>query len=107
MTSLYFDNRFINELPGDPLTLNQPRQVSGALWSAVTPQPVSAPQLIAYSAEVAALLGVAADDLTQPDWLAALSGNALLPGMTSFATCYGGHQFGNWVPRLGDGRAVL
>ena len=106
MAFLHFDNRFIRELPGDPLMLNQPRQVFGALWSAVTPQPVRAPQLIAYSAEVAALLGVSVTELAQPDWLAALSGNALLPGMTSFATCYGGHQFGNWAGQLGDGRAI-
>mgnify|MGYP003618475635 CR=1 FL=1 len=32
MTAYYFDNRFINELPGDPLTLNQPRQVLRLLF---------------------------------------------------------------------------
>ena len=106
MTAYYFDNRFINELPGDPLTLNQPRQVLGALWSTVTPQPVCSPQLIAYSAELAELLGISTDRLMQPDWLGALSGNALLTGMTPFATCYGGHQFGQWAGQLGDGRAI-
>ena len=35
-----------------------------------------------------------------------LSGNRLVPGMTPYATCYGGHQFGNWAGQLGDGRAI-
>jgi uncharacterized protein YdiU (UPF0061 family) len=39
--------------------------------------------------------------------VAALAGNALLPGMTAYATCYGGHQFGNWARQLGDGRAIF
>ena len=106
MAFLHFDNRFIRELPGDPLTLNQPRQVTAALWSAVTPTPVPHPQLIASSAEVAALLGISLDDLQKPEWVAALSGNRLLTGMSPFATCYGGHQFGNWAGQLGDGRAI-
>jgi serine/tyrosine/threonine adenylyltransferase len=37
----------------------------------------------------------------------ALSGNGLLPGMETYATVYGGHQFGNWAGQLGDGRAIL
>lgn len=106
MATLYFDNRFMRELPGDPLTLNQPRQVNAAFWSGVTPTPVLHPQLIASSAEVAALLGITLADLQQPEWVAALSGNGLLDGMSPFATCYGGHQFGHWAGQLGDGRAI-
>jgi serine/tyrosine/threonine adenylyltransferase len=30
----------------------------------------------------------------------------LLPGMSPYAACYGGHQFGNWAGQLGDGRAI-
>ncbi|MDD2843000.1 MAG: YdiU family protein, partial [Tolumonas sp.] len=106
MASLNFDNRFIHELPGDPLTVNQTRQVNAAFWSTVTPTPVPQPQLIASSAEVAALLGLTPADLQQPEWVAALSGNELLDGMSPFATCYGGHQFGQWAGQLGDGRAI-
>ena len=106
MASLNFDNRFIRELPGDPLTVNQTRQVNAAFWSIVTPTPVPHPQLIASSVEVAALLGLTPTDLQQPEWVAALSGNGLLDGMSPFATCYGGHQFGQWAGQLGDGRAI-
>jgi uncharacterized protein YdiU (UPF0061 family) len=34
------------------------------------------------------------------------SGNEMLSGMDPYATCYGGHQFGNWAGQLGDGRAI-
>lgn len=106
MASLNFDNRFIRELPGDPQVTNDIRQVYGAFWSSVMPTPVSQPQLIASSKEAAALLGVTQTELQQAKWIDTLSGNGLLDGMTSFATCYGGHQFGNWAGQLGDGRAI-
>ena len=36
-----------------------------------------------------------------------LAGNAVAPGSTPLAMAYAGHQFGNFVPQLGDGRAIL
>ncbi len=104
---LYFDNRLLRELPGDDDTRNHPRQVRGALWSAVMPTPVAAPRLFAHSREMAQQLGVDEHDLASPPWVEALAGNALLPGMAAYATCYGGHQFGNWARQLGDGRAIF
>ena len=103
---LHFDNRLVRELPGDDDPRNHPRQVLGALWSAVMPTPVAAPRLLAYSIEMAREIGLDEDELRSPPWVAALAGNALLPGMTAYATCYGGHQFGNWARQLGDGRAI-
>lgn len=38
--------------------------------------------------------------------LALLAGNAAWPGQRPSASAYGGHQFGVWVPRLGDGRVL-
>jgi len=104
---LSFDNRFLNTLPGDPNPRNHSRQVHGALWSHVEPTRVADPKLIAHSREVAAMLGLTDAALAAPDLLAALSGNGQLPGMASYATAYGGHQFGNWAGQLGDGRAIL
>ena len=104
---LHFDNRWIRELPGDDDPHNYPRQVSGALWSAVAPTPVAAPKLLALSREMADQLGLDEGDLNSPTWLAALAGNALLPGMAAYASCYGGHQFGSWARQLGDGRAIF
>lgn len=107
MKTLHFDNRWLRELPGDNETENFTRQVPNALWSLVNPTPVRAPRLLAYSPEVADMLGLSKTDMQDPAILNALSGNALLPGMQSYATRYGGHQFGNWAGQLGDGRAIL
>ena len=104
---LKFDNRFFNELPGDENPRNHSRQVQGAFWSRVDPTPVAAPTLIAYSPEVAATLGLSDVQMHSPEMVNALSGNGTLPGMVTYATVYGGHQFGNWAGQLGDGRAIL
>ena len=106
MVQLTFDNRFINELPGNLEGSIQPRQTKGVCWAKVLPSPVTKPALLAYSSEVSHLLNLSCEDVHSEDFLAAFSGNALLPGMESYATCYGGHQFGNWAGQLGDGRAI-
>ncbi|TLD46886.1 MAG: hypothetical protein FAZ92_00837 [Accumulibacter sp.] len=104
---LNFDNRYLRELPGEPLRSPLPRQVFGALWSPVDPTPVAAPRLLAHSREVAAALDLDDEAMASPALLAALAGNRLLPGMAGYASCYGGHQFGQWAGQLGDGRAIL
>lgn len=107
MFSLNFDNCFLRELPGDADTRNRIRQVHAACWSPVSPTPVAAPQLLAHSREMAAALDLDDAALQLPGLVDVLAGNALLPGMFPYATCYGGHQFGNWAGQLGDGRAIL
>ena len=104
---LQFDNRLVRELPGDTDTSNYPRQVLGALWTHVEPTPVAAPRMLAFSREMAEELGLGKNELTSSLWIEALAGNALLPGMEAYATCYGGHQFGAWARQLGDGRAIF
>lgn len=106
MFGLNFDNAFVRDLPGDPETGPHVRQVEGAAWSAVEPTPVPAPRVLAYSAEMAALLGLDAADVESPGFAEVFGGNALLPGMQPFAANYGGHQFGHWAGQLGDGRAI-
>jgi serine/tyrosine/threonine adenylyltransferase len=107
MNTLHFDNAFARELPGDPQVGGSPRQVRGAAWSPVMPTPVTAPRLIAHSAEMAALLGL--DDahlLASTEFAEVFAGNRLLDGMQPLAANYGGHQFGHWAGQLGDGRAI-
>ena len=103
---LRFDNRFIDELPGDPQAGPGVRQVHGALWSRVDPEPVAAPRLVAYSREMAARLGFSEEEIASPSFAQVFGGNGLLPGMQPFASNYGGHQFGHWAGQLGDGRAI-
>jgi hypothetical protein len=106
LASLMFDNRFIRDLPADPETINRPRQVPRACYSFVQPSRVTKPTLVAYSREVAELLDLSIETCESNDFLQVFAGNRLLPGMSPYATCYGGHQFGNWAGQLGDGRAI-
>ena len=106
LASLQFDNRFIRELPADPLVENNRRQVTGACYSLVRPTRVVAPVLVAWSPEAAGLLDLSAEACLAPDFVQVFAGNGLVPGMQPFAMCYGGHQFGNWAGQLGDGRAI-
>lgn len=103
---LRFDNRFVRELPGDPLHNKLPRQVAGACWSPVFPTPVAQPQLLAHSPEVAELLGLSEELTATPEFAQVFGGNRLVQGMQPYAACYGGHQFGHWAGQLGDGRAI-
>jgi uncharacterized protein YdiU (UPF0061 family) len=70
------------------------------------PTPVAAPRLIKFNEALASELGLDVDVLKQ-NAAAIFSGNELLPGSRPIAMAYAGHQFGNFVPQLGDGRAIL
>jgi uncharacterized protein YdiU (UPF0061 family) len=76
-------------------------------FASVQPTPVRAPRLIRINEPLAAQLGI------DPQWLASeegvqiLAGNRIAPGSEPIATAYAGHQFGGFVPQLGDGRAIL
>jgi uncharacterized protein YdiU (UPF0061 family) len=106
MHTLNFDNAFVRDLPGDPEVGPRLRQVLGALYSRVDPTPVAAPRVIAHSAEVAALVGLAESDIASPVFAQVFGGNASIDGMQPYAANYGGHQFGHWAGQLGDGRAI-
>lgn len=105
LDDLPFDNRFTRDLPADPELANQRRQVEAA-YSRVEPTPTAAPRTIAWSAEVADLLGISEDLCRSDEFAAVFSGNRLPRGADPFAMAYGGHQFGNWAGQLGDGRAI-
>ncbi|WP_028584347.1 protein adenylyltransferase SelO [Desulfogranum mediterraneum] len=106
LDELSFDNSYTRELPGDPLSSNRRRQVSQVCYSRVRPRAVTAPCLLAYSAEAASLLDLGLESCRSPRFTEIFSGNLLLPGMDPHAMCYGGHQFGQWAGQLGDGRAI-
>lgn len=72
------------------------------------PEPVRAPRLIAFNRPLAEELGFDLADLPDQQQLAQyFAGNVALPGAEPVAQAYAGHQFGGFVPQLGDGRAVL
>ncbi len=70
------------------------------------PAPVQDPKLIAVNAPLAKRLGITLPK-TEAEIAAIFAGNALPEGATPLAQVYAGHQFGGWVPQLGDGRAVM
>jgi protein adenylyltransferase len=71
------------------------------------PVPVAAPGLIAVNDDLARELGIDPDGLRSPGGVEMLAGNAIPEGAAPLSQAYAGHQFGGWVPQLGDGRAVL
>ena len=63
--------------------------------------------LIHFNQQVAELLGLDADEVERKDFLDIFTTKKSFDGFKPIATCYAGHQFGQFVPRLGDGRAIL
>ncbi|MEM7774946.1 MAG: YdiU family protein [Pseudomonadota bacterium] len=76
-------------------------------YAKLAPTPVAAPKLIKLNVELADLLGFDADALASQDGVSVLAGNRLPDSLTPLAMAYAGHQFGGFVPQLGDGRAIL
>jgi uncharacterized protein YdiU (UPF0061 family) len=74
-------------------------------FARVKPEPVKAPSLIAMNQPLARDLGM--DGLDDPNVAAVFAGNAVPGGAAPLAQLYAGHQFGQYNPQLGDGRAVL
>jgi len=106
LDSLNFDNRFVRELPGDPEPDNYRRQVYEACYSRVQPTKAANPRLLAYSREMAEQLDLSTEVCESDDFCQVFAGSRLAQGMEPYATCYGGHQFGQWAGQLGDGRAI-
>jgi uncharacterized protein YdiU (UPF0061 family) len=86
-----FDDSYSRQLPG----LSVP-------WAAA---PVAAPELLVLNEELAVELGADPAALRERPGVLLLAGQA--PGVATVAQAYAGHQFGVYVPRLGDGRALL
>ena len=78
-----------------------------AFWRRATPEPVAAPRFLAVNKALAGDLGLPKDIFEQPETLAALSGNGPWGNVEPVSLAYSGHQFGNWNPTMGDGRAHL
>ncbi len=68
---------------------------------------VPAPHLLMLNAALAAELDLDVEALSSPEGVSVLVGNAITEGSSPIAMAYSGHQFGNYSPRLGDGRALL
>ncbi len=79
-----------------------------AFYARVNPTPFSAPPYLVHANRAAAeLIDLDPTQLMRPEFTALFGGSALATGMESLAMLYSGHQFGVYVPQLGDGRAIL
>jgi serine/tyrosine/threonine adenylyltransferase len=76
-------------------------------FARLLPTPVAAPRLVRLNENLARELKLDAAMLSSPEGIAILAGNALPTLGEPLAMAYAGHQFGNFVPQLGDGRALL
>ena len=93
LESLRFDNGFAG--------------LADTYYSRVCPTPVPHPYLVAYSPDALKLLELDEREVRRSEFIDTFAGNHLLPGMDALAALYAGHQFGHFVPQLGDGRAIL
>ncbi|MGY8662170.1 YdiU family protein [Bradyrhizobium sp. UFLA05-109] len=76
-------------------------------FARVAPTPVAAPRLIKLNRPLAVQLGLDPDLLETPEGAEILAGKTVPAGADPIAMAYAGHQFGQFVPQLGDGRAIL
>lgn len=76
-------------------------------YERVNPTPVKSPKLIRLNFKLAQKLGIHTEGVHSDNWAAIFSGNQILAGSEPIAQAYAGHQFGQFVPQLGDGRAIL
>jgi len=76
-------------------------------YARLAPTPVAAPRLVKLNRALAFRLGLDPEVLASPEGVEMLAGNRVAPGSEPIALAYAGHQFGNFVPQLGDGRAIL
>ncbi len=95
--------RHLTDLPFD----NSYARLPSAFYEVVDPTPLPDPYLVAFNPDAAALLDLDSAVIQDPDLPLYLSGARRIPGAEPIAEGYAGHQFGVWVPELGDGRAFL
>src|SRR5580692_5167334 len=95
-----------------PMTVHFPFEhtyaaLPSGFFARVAPTPVASPRLIKLNRPLAKHLGLDPDRLSSPEGTEILAGKLVPDGADPIAMAYAGHQFGHFVPQLGDGRAIL
>ncbi|GEP61232.1 protein adenylyltransferase SelO [Reyranella soli] len=103
---------FLREAPpssGGPVFAfdNSYARLPERFYARLDPTPVPAPRLLRLNEALARELGLEPEMLATPQAVDVLAGNRIALGSQPIALAYAGHQFGNFVPQLGDGRAIL
>lgn len=77
-------------------------------FSRVKPTPfTSKPFLVHLNTDAAKLIDLDVNTAHRTELLNVFSGNTMIKHSDPLAMLYAGHQFGGYVPQLGDGRAVI
>src|SRR6201996_7636561 len=76
-------------------------------YARLDPTPVAAPRLVKLNAELARALNLDPEAFASDAGVQILAGSRVAQGSEPLAQAYAGHQFGQFVPQLGDGRANL
>ncbi|MEA3371559.1 MAG: YdiU family protein [Campylobacterota bacterium] len=88
------------------LTLDTPYlSLDEEFYNLTDPQPLDDPYLISFNPKVAQLIDLDSNTCDSPSFIKLLNGTFSPKGSRPFSMCYAGHQFGNYNPWLGDGRA--
>src|SRR5438128_12581971 len=87
---------------------NSYARLPDTFYAKLNPAPFSEPpHLVSFNPAAAELIDLDPDEARRPEFAAVFGGSMLAPGMEPLAMVYAGHQFGVYVPQLGDGRAIL
>ena len=82
-------------------------RLAAEFYTRLQPTPLPEPYLVAFNPSAAALIGLDPAFAASNEFVEIFSGNRVPSGADPLATIYAGHQFGTYVPQLGDGRAIL
>lgn len=82
-------------------------RLPAAFYSKVSPTKFPDPYLVSFNPAAAELIELDPREAGRPEFVEYFSGGRALPGASPLAMLYAGHQFGSYVPQLGDGRAIL
>jgi uncharacterized protein YdiU (UPF0061 family) len=91
----------------NPIQFQHYRALPEQMYEEVNPTPARQPQLLELNHQLLAEFGIEPDWFESDEGLGVLSGNETLATNAPIAMAYAGHQFGHWVPQLGDGRAHM
>ena len=91
----------------EPMNRSTYASLPERFFARINPTPVAMPRLLGFNRALELELGLDIGNLDAESLAALFSGNVLPAGVEPIAMAYAGHQFGHFVPQLGDGRAIL
>ncbi len=97
----------LSEAPAIGRFDNSYARLPAGFHAAAEPARAASPRLVKFNRPLAGELGLNVEGVDDATLAAIFSGNLILQGAEPVALAYAGHQFGNFVPQLGDGRAIL